>query len=83
MPPSPTGLIHFGNLRTALFNFLLAKKHGGDCLLRIEDTDQERSKLEYVDSLQKDMKAVGIEFNEGPEFSQLVLRSMLSTMSSY
>ena len=41
-PPSPTGMLHVGSLRTALFNYLYAKKHGGTFMLRIEDTDQER-----------------------------------------
>jgi len=40
--PSPTGPLHIGGVRTALYNYLFAKKHGGDCLLRIEDTDQNR-----------------------------------------
>ena len=50
--PSPTGHIHVGNLRTALFNFLIARKAGGQFILRIDDTDAERSKEEYVDGIQ-------------------------------
>ena len=46
-PPSPTGHAHIGSYRTAIFNYLFAKKHGGKFLLRIEDTDKERSKKEY------------------------------------
>ena len=49
--PSPTGYLHIGNLRTALFNWLFAKHYKGTFLLRIEDTDIERSKPEYVDAI--------------------------------
>jgi len=49
--PSPTGPLHIGGARTALFNWLFAKNHKGKCLLRIEDTDKERSKKEYEKSL--------------------------------
>lgn len=66
--PSPTGHIHFGNFRTALFNYLLAKKEHGTLLLRIENTDVVRSKDEYVESLLKDLKDMGIGFDEGPYF---------------
>lgn len=64
--PSPTGLIHFGNVRTALFNALLAQKLQGTFLLRIEDTDKERSKSEYTAALMADL-ALGLEWQEGPE----------------
>lgn len=63
--PSPTGLIHFGNVRTALFNALLARKEGGTFLLRIEDTDQERSRAEYVHQLQQDLRWLGLDWQEG------------------
>ena len=46
-PPSPTGKLHLGSLRTALFNYLFAKKHGGKMILRFEDTDKARSKKEF------------------------------------
>ena len=46
-PPSPTGLLHVGNVRTALFNYIFAKQNGGKMILRMEDTDRERSKPEY------------------------------------
>ena len=49
--PSPTGHLHIGGLRTALFNYLFAKHHGGKYLVRIEDTDTERSKQEYTDAI--------------------------------
>ena len=63
--PSPTGLIHFGNVRTALFNVLLAKKMGGLFLLRIEDTDVERSREEYIQALQEDLRWLGLDWQEG------------------
>jgi len=68
--PSPTGLMHIGNLRTALFNALLAKssdtKGEGVFLLRIEDTDLERSKSEFVEKLILDLKWMGLDWQEGP-----------------
>ena len=62
--PSPTGYIHVGNLRTALMNFLIAKKAGGTFILRIDDTDQERSKQEYVDGIQEDLEWLGITWDK-------------------
>ena len=53
--PSPTGYIHVGNLRTALMNYLIARKAGGTFILRIDDTDPERSKEEYVDGIKEDL----------------------------
>lgn len=64
--PSPTGLIHLGNARTALFNALGAISEQGTFLLRIEDTDQERSKVEYADGLMADLKWLGMDWQEGP-----------------
>ncbi len=64
--PSPTGWMHFGNLRTALFNFLFAKKEGAKFLLRIEDTDNVRSKSEYLDDLLIDLKWLHLNWDEGP-----------------
>ncbi|SFV67826.1 Glutamyl-tRNA(Gln) synthetase [hydrothermal vent metagenome] len=63
--PSPTGHIHIGNARTALFNVLYAIKHHGVFLLRIEDTDQERSEQQYIDQLCEDLKWLGLEWQEG------------------
>ena len=63
--PSPTGLIHMGNARTALFNVLRAKASDGQFLLRIEDTDQERSKSEYIDALKQDLHWLGLDWQEG------------------
>jgi glutamyl-tRNA synthetase len=58
--PSPTGYIHVGNLRTALMNYMIARKSGGTFILRIDDTDQERSKQEYIDGIQRDLEWLGI-----------------------
>ena len=64
--PSPTGFLHIGNIRTALFNFLFAKRAGGKFILRVEDTDLERSKQEYRDAMMEDMLWMGIRWDEGP-----------------
>lgn len=63
--PSPTGLIHFGNVRTALFNVLLAKSKQGQFLLRVEDTDPERSKKEFEKSLIEDLRWLSLVWQEG------------------
>ena len=62
--PSPTGLLHLGNIRTALINWLYAKKSGGKFILRIDDTDQERSKEEYISQIKYDLEWLGIDFDE-------------------
>ena len=61
--PSPTGYIHIGNLRTALFNWLIARKTGGTFILRIDDTDPERSKEEYVDAIKEDLEWLGLTWD--------------------
>ena len=61
--PSPTGYIHVGNLRTALFNYLIARKAGGTFILRIDDTDPERSKQEYVDAIREDLEWLGLTWD--------------------
>ena len=61
--PSPTGYIHVGNLRTALMNWMIARKAGGTFILRIDDTDQERSKQEYVDALKADLEWLGLTWD--------------------
>lgn len=61
--PSPTGYIHVGNLRTALMNYLIARKAGGTFILRIDDTDPERSKEEYVDAIKQDMDWLGLHWD--------------------
>ncbi|HUR36326.1 MAG TPA: glutamate--tRNA ligase [Terriglobales bacterium] len=65
--PSPTGHLHVGNARTALFNWLFARKNGGANVLRIEDTDVERSEARYEDQLIADLKWLGLEWDEGPD----------------
>lgn len=64
--PSPTGFLHIGNLRTALFTYLLAKSQGGDFILRIEDTDEKREVKGALESLLKILSWLGIDFDEGP-----------------
>lgn len=64
-PPSPTGKIHIGNMRTALFNWLVAKQKDGELVLRIEDTDQERSTKEFEDIIIKEMNWLGLNADEG------------------
>ena len=61
--PSPTGYIHIGNLRTALMNYLIARKAGGTFILRIDDTDPERSKEEYVDGIKQDLEWLGLNWD--------------------
>ena len=65
--PSPTGFIHVGNARTALFNWLLARQKGGVFVLRVEDTDLERSKEEYERNLIEDLHWLGLDWDEGPD----------------
>jgi len=69
--PSPTGPLHIGGVRTALFNWLFSKNQGGDFYLRIEDTDKERSKDEYKDQIIKSLKWIGIEY-DGNEYIQSI-----------
>ncbi len=61
--PSPTGYIHVGNLRTALMNYMIARKAGGEFILRIDDTDPERSKEEYVDGIKHDLDWLGLHWD--------------------
>ncbi len=61
--PSPTGYIHVGNLRTALMNYLIARKSGGQFILRLDDTDQERSKQEYADGIKEDLTWLGLHWD--------------------
>ncbi|WP_456398790.1 glutamate--tRNA ligase [Mesoaciditoga sp.] len=65
--PSPTGYLHVGGARTALFDWLFAKKNGGKFILRIEDTDTERSTKESEDSIVNDLKWCGLTWDEGPD----------------
>jgi glutamyl-tRNA synthetase len=64
--PSPTGYLHIGGARTALFSWLYARKHGGDFILRIEDTDLERSTQESVNAILEGMTWLGLEYDKGP-----------------
>jgi glutamyl-tRNA synthetase len=65
--PSPTGMLHVGGVRTALFNWLFARKNGGVFLVRIEDTDLERSTEESVEQLKRSLRWIGLDWDEGPE----------------
>jgi len=67
MAPSPTGYLHIGNARTALYNYLFAKKNNGVLVLRVEDTDKERSKKEYEDDILEGLHWLGVHWNEGPD----------------
>ena len=61
--PSPTGLLHIGNVRAALFNYLFAKKHGGSFMLRLDDTDGVRSTQEFADAIKRDLGWLGLTWN--------------------
>ena len=65
--PSPTGYMHIGNLRTALYTYFIARKNGGDFILRIEDTDQERYVEGAVDVIYRTLRMAGITWDEGPD----------------
>ena len=65
--PSPTGYMHVGNLRTALYTWLIARSHGGDFILRIEDTDQGRYVDGAVDVIYRTMAECGLTHDEGPD----------------
>ncbi|QQS59709.1 glutamate--tRNA ligase [Candidatus Peregrinibacteria bacterium] len=67
-PPSPTGLLHIGTVRTCLYNYLFAKKHGGKIIFRFEDTDRERSTKEYEENILSGLTKMGIVWNEGPYY---------------
>src|SRR5688572_30364492 len=64
--PSPTGFLHVGGARTAIFNLLHARRHGGRMLLRIEDTDVERSKQHHAEQIVASLQWLGVEWDEGP-----------------
>lgn len=66
--PSPTGYLHIGGARTALFSWLFARHHGGKFVLRIEDTDRERSTQESVDAILRGMEWLGMDYDEGPYY---------------
>ena len=64
--PSPTGYLHIGSARTALFNWIYARHHGGAFLLRIEDTDRTRSEQKFLDEIMTDLKWLGLDWDEEP-----------------
>jgi len=66
--PSPTGELHIGGARTALFNYLFARSAGGDLVLRIDDTDLERSRSDYIEKLITSLRWLGLEWDEGPYY---------------
>lgn len=66
--PSPTGYLHIGGARTALFSWLYARRHGGEFILRIEDTDRERSTQESVDAILQGMDWLGLDYDQGPYY---------------
>lgn len=72
--PSPTGHIHVGNVRTALLNWLFARKHGGRFILRFDDTDTERSREEYVEAIREDLRWLGLAWDEEVRQSQRIAR---------
>src|SRR5258705_8066092 len=70
MAPSPTGFLHIGGVRTFLFNWLFARGHGGECLLRIENTDTSREVAEATEQIQRSLQWLGIDW-DGPVTFQL------------
>ena len=66
--PSPTGFLHIGSARTAIFNWLYARHTGGKFLLRIEDTDLKRSEARFLDEILEDLKWLGLDWDEEPIF---------------
>lgn len=89
-PPSPTGLLHIGTVRTCLYNYLFAKQHGGKILFRFEDTDRERSTKEYEENILSGLQKMGITWDEGPfyqtertEFYRTYLEQMIHDGKAY
>lgn len=68
LAPSPTGNLHIGTARTAVFNWLYARHRGGKFILRIEDTDRERSRPEYTENILEGLQWLGLTWDEGPYF---------------
>lgn len=66
--PSPTGNLHIGTARTAVFNWLFARHHNGKFILRVEDTDEARSRLEYTENIKSGLTWLGLTWDEGPFF---------------
>lgn len=89
-PPSPTGYLHIGGARTALFNWLYARRHGGRFVFRIEDTDRERSTQEAVDAIFEGMAWLGLDWDDGPYYQTRrfdryheAIRQLLDTGKAY
>lgn len=78
-PPSPTGYLHIGGARTAIYNWLYARKHGGKLVLRIEDTDTERSTAESTDAILDSLRWLGIDWDEGPYLQSDHLQEHIDT----
>jgi glutamyl-tRNA synthetase len=88
--PSPTGYLHIGSVRTALFCWLYARHHGGQFVLRIEDTDRDRSTQESIDAILQGMQWVDLDWDEGPYFQSQhferyreIARQMLAANQAY
>ena len=88
--PSPTGYFHVGSARSALFNWLYARQRGGTFILRIEDTDTERNQEEHVEGIQRAMRWLGLDWDEGPFFQsqrgeryQAAIDKLLADRSAY
>lgn len=88
--PSPTGNLHIGTARTAVFNWLFARHHGGTFILRIEDTDTERSRPEYTENILSGLRWLGLDWDEGPFFQtqrldhyQKAIQTLLDKGSAY
>ena len=71
--PSPTGLLHIGNARTALFNYLYARHHGGTFIIRIEDTDRKRHVEDGERSQLDNLRWLGIDWDESPEHTKIIV----------
>ena len=90
MAPSPTGFVHIGGVRTFLFNWLFARQQGGDCLLRIENTDTSREVAEATEQIQESLRWLGLEW-DGPvtfqlarmEHAQEVARQLVAEQKAY
>ena len=80
--PSPTGLLHIGNARTALFNYLYARHYGGTFIIRIEDTDRKRHVEDGERSQLENLRWLGIDWDESPETTTISLRSSAGISSS-
>jgi len=82
LAPSPTGNLHIGTARTAVFNWLFARNQGGKFILRVEDTDLERSKSEYTDNIVEGLTWLGMNWDEGPSFQSQRLEMYRQTVQT-